>query len=372
MVLQDCTCKNITNLLLKPSPDCNTSFTDLFESGPEGFHILPVIIPDNDEGKQMVQSMAEENKLSFGFLDSADREDVILSHDLVMSSTDVLLTFYDGESVLRGVPCQYYLQKKSAFLSALVPIKEAQDLLLDIEKQYFTDRIMIGVHVRMHDPQFDWRVVPPFARKTDEQESSSNKQQNQPIKTAMSFDEGATVDDFKRVMDGVENKFSLRNKNGEVTRRFHRFYLASNSEAVKQHFLSQFPDILTISGDYERHTPSGMYFALIEWLLLSRAALVINTYGSSYGAVAASVHQVPVVGIWGDVNIHHSNPLLPYCGIMQFIKAYGNQGYQEQYLETTVDNRIVNGRVIPLVSCNHLQEWGISDMYCSSNDENLL
>ena len=44
------------------------------------------------------------------------------------------------------------------------------------------------------------------------------------------------------------------------------------------------------AGEYDRSSGEGIYFALIEWLLLARSSLILNTYGSSFAVEAAAVN----------------------------------------------------------------------------------
>ena len=118
---------------------------------------------------------------------------------------------------------------------------------------------------------------------------------------------------------------------GEVTSSV-RFFVASNSPEAKRHFLSSFKETVSVDGDYSRHStlhlisshlsclpspltlisillhlpplisnsnsdfyrlfrasPQGISFALVEWLLLSESALLLNTYGSTFAVEAAQV-----------------------------------------------------------------------------------
>eukprot|EP00607_Mallomonas_marina_P005888 CAMPEP_0182440512 /NCGR_PEP_ID=MMETSP1167-20130531/87113_1 /TAXON_ID=2988 /ORGANISM="Mallomonas Sp, Strain CCMP3275" /LENGTH=92 /DNA_ID=CAMNT_0024634491 /DNA_START=640 /DNA_END=915 /DNA_ORIENTATION=- len=59
-----------------------------------------------------------------------------------------------------------------------------------------------------------------------------------------------------------------------------RFFITSNDESVKQDLLQKFPDSISVrgeTGEGGRDTREGMQTALIEFLLLSHTALIINT-----------------------------------------------------------------------------------------------
>ena len=59
--------------------------------------------------------------------------------------------------------------------------------------------------------------------------------------------------------------------------------------------------------------------------MLSHSQLIVNTYESSFAVEAAMVHLRPIVSINNGHVVHHSSTMLPYCGMGQFVKAYGKQ-----------------------------------------------
>jgi hypothetical protein len=63
------------------------------------------------------------------------------------------------------------------------------------------------------------------------------------------------------------------------------------------HVLSNRPVLIHSSsgGDYQRNSVEGMHFALLEWLLLSECALIVNTYGSTFAVEAAQRFLRPIV-----------------------------------------------------------------------------
>ena len=186
-----------------------------------------------------------------------------------MSDTNVLLTDYNGIVVLSGMPCQQYTYSRSSFLSGLIPNKKDAQFVKDIMDEHFARYLMIGVHYRSHDMAQDWEVVPPY------DDSSSN---------AHKFGDGAALIDFERIMSSIKNQFD-----GSTGGKTVVFFIASNSEADKDYLLSKFPDARTLrGGDYRRSSPEGIHFALLEWLLLSESALILNTYGSTFATEVIS------------------------------------------------------------------------------------
>lgn len=119
-----------------------------------------------------------------------------------------------------------------------------------------------------------------------------------------------------------------------------------------------------------RSSGDGIFFALLEWLILSQSSLIVNTYGSSFAMEAAAVKQAILVGIWGGHLIHHSDKHLPFCGHMQFMKAYSQQQVpMVSYTEGTTDRRTLKSKALKVKICVHLQEWGLPEVLCVPTDE---
>ena len=66
---------------------------------------------------------------------------------------------FKGIIALEGIPCQLYLSLHSKFLASLVPIKEIENVVETVMDDYFSDKLMIGIHLRSHDEFQDWAVV---------------------------------------------------------------------------------------------------------------------------------------------------------------------------------------------------------------------
>ena len=354
--------------------DCNATYSDLFESGPSRLSILTYTLPAGNEGIQSVErSAARMGLTSLALYEGSDQhsnmwvgrhKSFLLSRDIVLNDRQVVITSYDGVVALEGVSCQQYMIQHSEFLAALHPVAEISAFVQDFISTYYTEagKILIGIHIRTHEKEQDWAVVPPLM----------GQQQ------ARRFGEGASLDDFTSAMWRIHNRFALnvssntpphhtsdnlsqptgspryddldissdaskrQQDNQEQPRESAvRFFIASNRDELKRLLLDRFPGSLSLSGDYARFSPAGMRLALAEWLLLSHSALLLNTYGSSFAMEAAQVRRRPLVGIWEGLLVHHTSLLLPYCGHLQFIKAYSNQGLPNAYREGAIDNREV-------------------------------
>lgn len=280
-------------------------------------------------------------------------------------------TSYDGVITLEDSLCMHYLMKHSDFLSSLQPLDYIAEAVEEVRRNYFSSQVLIGIHCkakcylviassihfshtsdRWHDPLQDWAVVPPAPGVSAE---------------AGTFGEGAGIEDFISIMTNIQR----------ACVRSCRFFVASNSQAHKQALLQAFPDAVSLSsaaneeetrkGKEERHprsTSEGMVLALIEWLLLSEAALVVNTYGSSFAVEAALRRLRPVAGVWQGQLLLHSSLHLPFCGHMQFAQAALDSPVRFSYREGTVDGRAVEGSLLAMQPCDLLQNWGLHDVMC--------
>jgi hypothetical protein len=211
---------------------------------------------------------------------------------------------------------------------------------------------MIGVHYRAHNSNYDWNVVSPF---------NSNG-------AAVGFGDGASTADFERILHNISIAFTSIDSNGKSF-PLHRFFLASNSDEAKQYLIKKFPETVIISGDYSRNHPDGIYFALLEWLLLSESTLLINTYGSSFAVESAAVNMRPILGVWGGTLIAYNDVHLPYCGHIQYLSTYSRHGIDGSYREGTIDNREIKSRSVLLKVCSHFKDWGLHEVYCSINND---
>ena len=347
----------------QPTRECNISIVDLFEELPSSVKVLPFILPDGTQGRDLVEQLAAESRLSFHDL---QHEGFVMEREMVADPRiAVIYSDYNGVVSLRGTPCELYTYARSQFYSQMLPVKEIRDTVSEVSGTYFSKHVMVGVHFREFDAGYDWNVVPPVG--SDH---------------AGRFGDGASFETFENIMGVLHNHF--HNKSVQLQRRGLygggptqplrnniRFYVASNSESVKERFLRVFPDAVTLSssGTGGRGAPDGMKLAVVEWLLLARCALIINTYGSSFAAEASQVNMRPIVGIWGGYSVLYNDVQLPFCGNLQFVRNYGDQGNDVQYSENTVDNRVIAAKQIQLRYCDRLEHWGLRDVYSVQSDD---
>ena len=339
-----------------PSPDLNASFDKLFDVArlPSNLQVLPYVL----DTEEMVAQYAKENNLTYGVvqhsgdwwggsaLDPSKETFFINASKVLDTSVQVLVSTWDGYLSLSSQSCQYYLTKRSKFLQSLHPVEWIQTFLANFVDEHLRNRLVVGVHVRVDDPAFDWNVVPPLQRGDT---------------SALGFS-SASLSAFERTIADITSHFNSHGQ--EVT-----FLLASNSDSVKTHLHSKFSNTISMSGNTARYSEDGMAFALLEWLALSQTDLVINTYGSTFAAEAAQVHQVPLVGVWGEHLIQHSDVRLAFCGHMQHVKALSVRGSFGVFEEGTHDRRRVDSRQALLLPCSLLEDWGIRGTFCTSRGE---
>jgi hypothetical protein len=287
-------------LVWQRSTECNASFDDLFVSWPEQLllwapaasNIIDIEVALKERGLHTLVltpdiMFYEDNAAAF-----------ILKRNVAFASTEVLLTEHNGLVSIEGMQCQQYLTLRSKFYQSIEPIAGARSIVADIRSRYFSNRLMVGIHYRAHVAEYDWEVVPPTRGAT----------------AAVRFGDGASVEDFTRLMAKIRFHFTVRV--GESNDTNVRFFIASNSAEAKRQLLETFPDAITLpdafmaneSGsfgrqneqydkkyDYSRSTKDGMLHALVDWLLLAESALVINTYGSSFAEEVGALLVCPSV-----------------------------------------------------------------------------
>lgn len=336
--------------------DCNVSLSDLFDALPPNVLALPTAITTQDVPSLLNAFPHPENPIHYYDGSSDDfwiqkRLGFIARKKNFLSNTPLVFASYDGSITLEDIPCQYYHQKHSQFLSKLLPKKHFLDAVDEIFNKFFDGFIPVGIHLRVNDPRFDWAVVPPL--------SGSDRE------NAREFGEGAKFEHFAIPMMELEKAFQFtipvhptpeNNFTTNQTTTLVRFFIATNSIVEKKRFLEYFPSAITLFSDdrlLARETTEGMERAFLDWLLLSRTSLILNTYGSSFAAEAAHVYSVPIVGVYESYLIAYDSPYLQHCGIMQYAKFLQKKASPVTFTEGTFDNREVN-LIMFLLYCGYV------------------
>eukprot|EP01038_Epipyxis_sp_PR26KG_P006530 gene6530-8972_t len=338
------------------SDDCNANFHELFNGVPQGMRVLPIPVEgrNSEEKVKFIREIAIMSNISFACIDenlfTKNQSYFIMSDSEVLSpSFKIVMSTYDGLLVLTNMPCHQYIIKHSQFLSRLKPSNYIQETVDEVVNNYFNDSIMIGIHFRGHDSRYDWAVVPPMLS------TEANK-----------FGEGATIEDFANTMLKLQNKLSYYRSDGTLIRSC-RFFIAANKFEYKQQLLELFPNSVALVGSQDRDTSIGVEFALIEWYLLSKSALILNTHGSSFAEEASLVNLVPLIGIWEGYVIHTMSLYHPYCGHKLFYTSYNKAKLVHGSDYSEGDVRMVKSIQITMLPCRHMAEWGLEVVYCLQN-----
>lgn len=335
-----------------PSVECNITISELIESCPPGLSFLPEEIKSFED----VEALAFASKMSIysyrneSLLFSQNQEFFVFNprHKALNNDIQIILTSYDGVISMENIPCTYYLTKRSEFYQALRPVVDAGNTVQTVMDTYFKDYLPVAVHIRIHDEKYDWAVVPPLNGGTQ----------------AMKFGEGVTLDDFINAMKQIERKFEFP----LLSKSLVRFFIASNDLAAKQEILKYFPTAISINSNTpdqgSRNHPEGVYLAFIEWLIISKAQLIIHTYGSSFAIESSQVNQRPLLGLKESYAIHYHNMYLPFCSHFLYAKAYSSSTETAEYTEGTTDNRKIKTVQIQLQYCDFLSNWGLDNVIC--------
>lgn len=362
-----------------PSIDCNVSFLELFQSGPEHFKVLPhPLKKDHSLAKEQVQMLAKKSELTVAEYDPTGDTTFFAASEMFDSDVNVVFTIFWGSTALKRLPCHHFMISRSKFYQSLVPVSAVRTSVEDVKKK-FMGKIMIGVHVRKFDADYDWAVVPPL--------SPSDPR-------ATTFGATLSLDEFIQQMRLMESKFTVKTTKTSAeslafadegihthksasfdTFESHRFFIASNDYKVKEKMRSEFPTSISVSGSgtnsLNRSSPDGMFIALVEWLILAQSDIIIHTYGSSYAMEASQVFRRPLVGLWTkDLAIYHEDERLLLCGNFQFMKEFGSGSIDVQFEEGTADRRKIKSKAILLRRCKTLLDWGIENIYCITSDDN--
>ena len=296
--------------------DCKAGFHELFMESQS------LVVIDNYDGTTIEEITENFRQFSTIFKVLNGGSDTwtkggnsfVLNRKAVMNDIPTLFSSYDGVLTMEGVSCQEYLNKHSKFLSNLEAVPSAASFAQSIYDEYFSNSIMVGVHYRAHDPQQDWAVVPPLLGD----------------RTDKIFGEGASVDQFTTIMGHIESSQNSQTLsdvgtpegNHTAPTKKIRFFVASNNLNAKTSIGAAFPSAIYLGGLHSRSEKSGMELALVEWLILSKGALILHTYGSTFAEEAALVYQRPIVGIWEGKLLHHTSTHLPHCGNQQYARIF--------------------------------------------------
>lgn len=331
--------------------ECNARFDDLFSlSEHANIVLLQDAMPATIEGVDAAGAIASRWNVTSSLryahdvdMWAAGYSSFILAKQAVVSEIQIVITNYDGILSIENSSCTAYFNSQSQFFSQLILNPSALDFVTAAYDTHFANKVMVGVHYREHDATQDWAVVPPLLGDP----------------TDKAFGEGATIEDFISTMKQIQTAVTYTDIEGNLRSNV-RFFIAANSEAAKRQFCEAFPTAIAFSGDHHRESDTGMQLAFYEWLMLSRSALILHTYGSTFADVAARARSIPIVGIWEGKLLHHSSTALPYCGSLDFSRSYGAQQKKSKYKRgLNTDHSELEMVFLPLQYTNTLEEWGL-------------
>ena len=183
------------------------------------------------------------------------------------------------------------------------------------------------------------------------------------------------------------------------------FFVASNCENTKDAFVSRFGKgtVVAINNRHlndvkdrllhlpaqARTTARGMQRALVDFLILARSALLVHSYGSSFGEEAAAVHETVSIRIRVGGNILGADASSRFCNnaLIENARSEENQQHTDMGMNCFVEEGSSHQYCTPLVRvltlfllcidtafvwlqvsrtlCHRMEiSWGISDVYC--------
>lgn len=347
-------CKRVLLVAWTVTNDCNIAFSELFEAVPRGLKVTSLTTMETPESIE--QAISTMNRTTITAL--LDKNSALwaypgkfmfmLSDSFLQLREQVVVVNYTGVVSVEGTPCQLYLAQRSAFYRSLMPVAKARQFVDDLMDAYFGSYLPVAVHVRAHDPNFDWAVVPPH---------SGGK--------AVEFGDGAPLELFAHYMQLIQRHMHDPVRNQSLV----RFLVVSNEPSAKQALLNRFGlSVVTMAGDLRRSHRDGMYFAFIEWLAVSRCELVLNVMGSSFAEEAAQVHGKDLVSLWANRAIVVNQPSLPFCSHLLYLFCYGQSVSELEYVEGTHDSRTIKSKAFSGVPSAILQHWGLPKVFRPSSE----
>eukprot|EP01033_Poteriospumella_lacustris_P007662 gene7662-5509_t len=160
-----------------------------------------------------------------------------------------------------------------------------------------------------------------------------------------------------------------------------RFFLISNDDDTKAQLLEHVPGgsvFVAKLHDYSRSSVEGMQCALVDFLLMARCQLIIQTYGSSFSLEAAAVGDIPLASITSEGIVFRDTRTHQYCGDPLLAKSHllDDHSLPEAVVyEGTFDRRAVSVKFTMLYPCQDLQNWGLQDedyqlrVYCYAHSK---
>ena len=246
-----------------------------------------------------------------------------------------------GQFAHHHMDCREFLHRKRAFYQrvndAAMRVAGLNDTLVNL-RNALSNKFVIGLHVRTYDPSFDWPVVPP---------------PDVSVESSTTWDESAPI----RVHFEAARRVLKRHPRAVI-------FLASNDASVKARAKREFKDSELIFADWgatTRATPSvGQRAALADWLVLGDAALILHTFGSSFGEESASRNGVPSVRLRSGGHVLGVDINRDSCGNVG-MRAAETEGEHHCFDQAGAQ---VCSPPLELKPCEMEEPWGLPDVFC--------
>jgi len=368
----------------RPAPGCAASFHDLFDDTAlmkwaEGtvFHgaheVLDALLALVSWSSPVVQ---------VGFQDTATSVLVwrprgnVLDSKSLLATAGKLVVMKQGSMFIRsGKSCQEHFHRKQRLYSSL--LRHVTPVIATWRDQVLGSlqvdrRLIVGVHVRVHDPRHDWAVVAPQAR------TLANEVGDGSVHDAEVFDDVAPLALFESAIVAMVAQIP----------RVH-FFVASNSEAVKLRLVEVLGEdrVSSVNNSLEgsRDSAVGMQRSLLDFAVLGAGSLLLHSFGSSFGEEAAAASLIPSVRIRQGGHVLGTDLSRQYCGnagvengqlaMLELSGAGGQQqptfGHSERAKECYRDPSLEKerGHICAAVAtrspCTYFERaWGIPGVFC--------
>jgi hypothetical protein len=321
-------------------------------------------MPSVNSGVAYISRVAGKYNYSSLYLVEKPETIVEPQYEFMSDEYNVLITFHHGVRTYYGIDCAAYLSMKSSFLQSLRPLPSILQTVNNVYNEHFRDGVlMVGVHVRDHDPAFDWPVVPPL------NSGGTGRGVN-----AANFGVGATTGHFLRIMHSMNGHFNGSVGDNTGGSSILKFFLASNSNSVKEQIMNSLPNVISMRvGDHDRNSSDSIRQGLIDLLLLSRSSLLLHTFASTFAIEASVWNNTPIFGIIEGVLIQHHDTSMPFCGIPLYAAAFNTLPmrravYSENIAVVGGEDRVVSSPAAAYGVCQSMQsDWGFpDDVWCMS------
>lgn len=246
-----------------------------------------------------------------------------------------------GQFASPDMDCREFLHRKRAFYTdvekASLRVAGLNETVTNLRKA-LADKFVVGLHVRTDDPSFDWPVVPP---------------PDVSVAASSTWDESAPV----HVHFEAARRLLKRHPRAVI-------FLASNDAAVKIRAKREFAGDELVYADWggaTRATPgAGQRAALADWLVLGDAAIVLHTFGSSFGEESAARTGAPSVRLRAGGHVLGTDVNRAYCGHIGF-RAAASEAEEHCFEQAGAS---VCSPPLELRNCELEESWGLPNVFC--------